>query len=64
MQITLLVAEMNVIGEENRELKSMLNSMSIKYNDLQKHLKFLVQQRKGKVVDQVCYIGFYLFKDG
>lgn len=53
MQITVLLAEMNIIGKENRELKSMLNSMSIKYNDLQKHLKFLVQQRKGKVVDQI-----------
>lgn len=50
-KITLLVAEMNVIDKENRKLKSMLKRMSIKYNDLQKQVMSLVEQRNGKDVD-------------
>jgi hypothetical protein len=52
-KITMLVAEINLIDEENRKLKSMLKSMSTKYNDLQKHLLSLVEQRKGVDGNQI-----------
>eukprot|EP00253_Pinus_taeda_P026004 PITA_26004 len=45
--ITMVVDEINLINEENLKLKSMLKDMSSKYNDLQTHIRSLVDQRKG-----------------
>ena len=55
MQITILVAEMNRINEENMKLKAMLKLISSKYNYLHKHIRSLVEQRKGVDGNQVYY---------
>jgi len=43
---TILMAEINRVKEENQKLNSILKRMASKYNDLQKHIKYLVKQQK------------------
>jgi hypothetical protein len=45
-QVTMLVAEINRVKEENHKLNSMVKRMTSKYNYLQKHIRSLVQQQK------------------
>lgn len=44
---TILMAEINRIKEENQKLKSILTQTIHKYNDLQRHVRYLLKQRKG-----------------
>lgn len=46
------MAEINRIKEENQKLNSILTQMICKYNDLQRHVKYLLKQRKGVYGDQ------------
>lgn len=41
------MAEINRIKEENQKLKSILTQTIHKYNDLQRHVRYLLKQRKG-----------------
>ena len=54
--MTIVVAEMNRVNEENQNLKSMLKSVSSKHKYLQKHIRSLVQQPKCVEGSQVYYI--------
>jgi len=45
-KITMLVAEINRIREENQKIMYLLKQMTSKFNDLQKHIRYLVKQRK------------------
>lgn len=47
IKTTIVVAEINRVNEENKKLKSMLESVSSKYKYLQKHIRSLEQQPKG-----------------
>ena len=46
----MLVAEINRIREENQKIMYLLKQMTSKFNDLQKHIRYLVKQRKGVYV--------------
>ena len=51
----MLVAEINLINKENLKLKSMLKRMNSKYNDLQMHIRSLVDQQKSVDGSQVYH---------
>eukprot|EP00253_Pinus_taeda_P023146 PITA_23146 len=45
-KITVLVAEINRINEENQKLKSMIKRVCCRYNQLQKYILSILQQQK------------------
>lgn len=46
-KITVLMAEINRVNEENQKLKSMLNCACYRYNYLQEHIRRTLQQANG-----------------
>lgn len=62
-KVTMVVAEINRVNEENHKLRSMVKIMTSKYNNLQKHIRSLVQQQKHGHGSQVYVIYIYIYID-